>query len=187
MDNEKNNQNVENNAAGGGNSPANEKTFTQEELNSIIADRLAQERRKYEGFEEIKAKASKYDELEKSKKSDIQKVQEQLDSVKKERDTLIQERDVAKIRATVAEELGVPAKLITANTEEAAREQAQAILDFSVGRKGGDYHYKGDSGESEPPMVDFDKIGEIKDPRARVRAYAKALENGASRDSLLKK
>ena len=36
---------------------AAEKTFTQSELDSIVADRLRRERSKYEGFDEIKAKA----------------------------------------------------------------------------------------------------------------------------------
>ena len=37
------------------------KTFTQEEVNSIVQERLFKERKKYEGFDEIKAKADNFD------------------------------------------------------------------------------------------------------------------------------
>ena len=42
----------------------NEKTFTQEELDSIIEGRLARERQKYADYEDLRAKASKSDALQ---------------------------------------------------------------------------------------------------------------------------
>ena len=36
-----------------------ERTFTQAELDAIVSDRLKRERSKYEGFEDLKAKAAK--------------------------------------------------------------------------------------------------------------------------------
>ena len=51
-----------------------EKTFTQSELDSIVADRLRRERSKYEGFDEIKAKADKLDEIEAANKTELEKV-----------------------------------------------------------------------------------------------------------------
>lgn len=44
-------------AAGGQQS----RTFTQEEVNSIVADRLNRERAKYADYDDLKAKASQYD------------------------------------------------------------------------------------------------------------------------------
>ncbi len=38
-----------------------EKTFTQAELDSIVKDRLAREKGKYADYEELKAKATKFD------------------------------------------------------------------------------------------------------------------------------
>ena len=53
-----------------------ERTFTQSELNAILGDRLAQERKKYADYEELKGKAEKYDAAEEASKSELQKEQE---------------------------------------------------------------------------------------------------------------
>jgi hypothetical protein len=45
-----------------------EKTFTQAELDKIVQERVGRERAKYEGFEDLKAKAEKFDALEEEKK-----------------------------------------------------------------------------------------------------------------------
>ncbi|GAF22720.1 hypothetical protein JCM19047_2486 [Bacillus sp. JCM 19047] len=37
------------------------KTFTQEEVNALIADRLGREKKKYADYDDVKAKASEYD------------------------------------------------------------------------------------------------------------------------------
>ena len=60
------------------------KTFTQEEVNAIVADRLDRERKKYEGFDELKEKATKFDEMEEAQKSELQKVTERADALAKE-------------------------------------------------------------------------------------------------------
>ena len=51
--------------------PSNEpeRTFTQSELNAIIGDRLAQERKKYADYDELKGKAAKFDEAEEASKT----------------------------------------------------------------------------------------------------------------------
>lgn len=41
---------------------ADDKTFTQAEMDSIIEGRLARERQKYADYDDLKEKASKYDE-----------------------------------------------------------------------------------------------------------------------------
>ena len=40
------------------------RTFTQEEVNAIVGKRLAEEKGKYSDYEDLKAKAAKYDEAE---------------------------------------------------------------------------------------------------------------------------
>ena len=44
-----------------GNKMAEEKTFTQAEMDSIIEGRLAREREKYADYDSLKEKAGKYD------------------------------------------------------------------------------------------------------------------------------
>ena len=56
-----------------------DRTFTQTELDAIIADRLKRERAKTADYDDLKAKASKLDELEEAQKSELEKAQERAD------------------------------------------------------------------------------------------------------------
>ena len=107
------------------------KTFTQEELDGIVAERIKRERAKYEGFDDLKAKAEEYDKMVEANKSELQKATEKA----AELEAKLAERDKADtIRATrekVATETGVPVALLTGETEETCNEQAQAILSFA--------------------------------------------------------
>lgn len=109
-----------------------EKTFSQDEVNSIVAERLAREKAKYEGFEELKAKAEKYDRLEEANKSELQKASERVASLEAQLDALNKAKEVEEMREKVATEIGVPAKLLTADTEEACIEQANAIKEYAT-------------------------------------------------------
>ena len=59
---------------GGGEQP---KTFTQDDLDKQINDRLARERKKFADYDDAKAKAKKWDESQKDGQTADQKVQEQ--------------------------------------------------------------------------------------------------------------
>ncbi|MBK9181405.1 MAG: phage scaffolding protein [Acidimicrobiales bacterium] len=56
--------------------PADDRTFTQTELDRIVQDRLARERAKYGDYDDLKAKAGRLDELEASQKTELEKAQE---------------------------------------------------------------------------------------------------------------
>ena len=109
-----------------------EKTFTQDELNAIVADRLAREKAKYEGFDELKAKAEKYDELEEANKSELQKASERVASLEAELESVRKTEEVRAIRDKVATETGIPANLLTGDTEEACTAQANAIKEYAT-------------------------------------------------------
>lgn len=55
------------------------KTFTQEQLDAIIADRLTRERTKFADYEALKTKASKFDEIEQANLSDLEKIKIERD------------------------------------------------------------------------------------------------------------
>lgn len=97
------------------------RTFTQDEVNAIVADRLTRERAKYADYDDLKAKAGRVDE------ADIRAAifQQQLDVMKADND-----RREMKQRVSAA--TGVPAALLTGDTEEACTAQAQEILKFSA-------------------------------------------------------
>lgn len=107
-----------------------EKTFTQAELNAIVADRLSRERGKYSDYEELKAKAAQFDAAEEARKTDLQKAQEQAEAYKAQLDALIKQTAARDARDKVAAETGVPASLLTGETEEVCKAQADAILKF---------------------------------------------------------
>lgn len=91
-----------------------ERTFTQAELNAIVADRLARERAKYADYDKLKDKAGKADAL-----------QQRLDTL---------EADTARraMKKKVADATGVPEALLTGDTEESCTEQAQEIMQFAA-------------------------------------------------------
>lgn len=65
-----------------------QRSFTQEELNSIVSDRLRRESAKYSDYEELKQKAQKLDEIEESSKSELQKATEKANELQTELDKI---------------------------------------------------------------------------------------------------
>lgn len=55
------------------------KTFTQEEVNQIVQDRLHKDRKDRADYDDVKAKALKYDELVEANKSDLDKAMEKYE------------------------------------------------------------------------------------------------------------
>lgn len=105
-----------------------DRTFTQADLDRVVSDRLDRERKKYEGFDELKAKAAQYDELAEKDKSESEKLAGKLTKAEGERDDARSQL----LRFTVAQEKEVPAKLVpllTATSREDLESQADLILE----------------------------------------------------------
>ena len=109
-----------------------EKTFTQAELDAIITDRVKREREKYSDYEEMKGKAAKLDEIEEASKTELQKATERAERLESELTQLKEAEEIRRVRDKVATETGVPASLLSGSTEEACKEQANAILSFKT-------------------------------------------------------
>lgn len=109
------------------------KTFTQEELDNIVKDRLAREKQKYEGIdlEDLKRKASEYDRIEEANKTELEKANERANSLQAELDSMKKANEVKEMREKVANEAGIPTNLLTGETEDECKEQAKAIMDFA--------------------------------------------------------
>ena len=136
-----------------------EKTFTQSELNAIIADRLSDLKGKYSDYDDLKEKATKYDEAQEASKSELQKITESRDALQAELDGLKKEEALRQTRDKVAEAKGVPAHLLTGETEEECTAQADAILAFA---KKPDYPTVKDGGEV-PPSTKKDAKDQFED------------------------
>lgn len=108
-----------------------ERTFTQDEVNKIVSSRLKDVQSKYTDYDELKAKASKLDELEEASKTELQKVTERANALQEQIDALNKANTVREARMKVSKETNVPFELLTADTEEACQKQAESILAFA--------------------------------------------------------
>lgn len=107
------------------------KTFTQEEVDRIVNDRLYRERSKYADYESLKTKAARFDELEEANKTELQKAVDRADSLKKELDALKADAEIRDIREKVSQESGIPVNLLTGTTEDDCKAQAAAIKAYA--------------------------------------------------------
>lgn len=125
------------------------RTFTQEEVNAIVNKRLS----KYADYDDLQEKARLYDEHEESSKTELQKAQDKVRSLQDKYDALVKSNATRDIRANVSKETGVPADLLTGETEEDCKKQAAAILAFArPGQEQTEQTYPTvkDGGESNP-------------------------------------
>ncbi len=112
--------------------PATEtKTFTQDEVNGIVSERLKRVEAKYEDYDQLKEKAARLDKIEEENKTELERATERAVALQGELDTLKKENEIKAIREKVANETGVPVHLITGTTEEECMEVAKAISDYA--------------------------------------------------------
>ena len=125
-----------------------EKMFTQAEVDAIVGDRLKRDRAKYADYDAVKEKAARFDEMEEANKSELQKATERATALQTELDSIKKQNELRDMRDLVAAETGLPAVLLTADTEEKCREQAAAIINYSNQGKTG-YPTVRDAGEAQ--------------------------------------
>ena len=109
-----------------------QKTFTQEELNAIVSDRVKREREKHADYATLKEKADRLDQLEEASKSEIQKMTEKAAQLQAELDQIKQAEVIREMRSKVAKETGIPENLLTGSTDEDCKAQADAIKAFAT-------------------------------------------------------
>lgn len=108
------------------------RTFTQEEVNAIVGKRLAEEKGKFADYDDLKAKASKFDELEEANKSELQKATERANALEAELNGMKKAEETRQMRENVSKETGIPANLLTGATEEECKAQADAIKAYAT-------------------------------------------------------
>ena len=109
-----------------------QKTFSQEEVDSIVAERLKRDRQKYADYDELKQKASKFDEMQEANKTELQKATERAEKAEKEIADMKQANSIREIRSKISKETGVPENLLTGNTEDDCKTQAEAIKAYAT-------------------------------------------------------
>ena len=106
--------------------PEKKDMFTQDDVNRIVTKRIA----KYADYDELKAKAQKYDEQVEASKTELQKATERAEGLQKELDALKSAEQLRTLREEVATAKGVPANLLTGSTKEECEQQADALLSW---------------------------------------------------------
>lgn len=108
-----------------------ERTFTQAELDAIVGDRLKRERARYADYDALKEKAAQYDAEKEAEKSELEKATERAAALQAELDDMKHQSEVRALRDKVALQTGVPATLLSADTEDELMDQANKILEFA--------------------------------------------------------
>lgn len=106
---------------------------SQEDFDKAIQARLARERAKFADYEDLKAKASKFEELENAQKTEAQKAQEALAEAQKRAADL----ELKAARAEVAAAKGVPVELLSGSSREEIEAHAEALIAFKGTQPGG--------------------------------------------------
>ena len=123
------------------------RTFTQAEVDAMIGERLSRERAKYADYDQLKARADQFTAQEEASKSDLQKALDKAGKLQAELDALKRSNTARDARDKVSAATGVPANLLTGETEEDCKAQADAILawrrdvpKYPEARDGGEVH-----------------------------------------------
>lgn len=98
---------------------------SQEELNRIIQARLDRERSKFSDYAELKAKAEKLEKLEEKDLSEAQKAIKRAEDAEKRAEAA----ELENLKRTVAEDKGVPSKLLSGKTKEELEAWADELLE----------------------------------------------------------
>lgn len=115
--------------------PSGDKTFTQDQLDKVVGERLARERDKFADYEDVKAKAARLDEIENEKRSDVEKLTGERDTLKGERDTFKTDAETKaheNLRLRVALDKRLPAELVDRLQGE-TKEDLEADADKLLG------------------------------------------------------
>lgn len=120
----------------GGAGGAEDKSFkvieSQDDLDRIVQQRLARERAKFADYDDLKTKASQFDELQESQKSEAQRQQERAAQLERE----ATESKLAAARLEVALEKGLTAvqarRLVGTSKEELASDADELLASFKT-------------------------------------------------------
>lgn len=105
------------------------KSFSQEDVDKIVNARLAKEKNKYSDYDDLKAKAAQFDELEQSKKDETTKANEKATAAEERANRA----EAEKLRLQVALDKGLTAaqaKRLTGSTLEELEADAAELVEL---------------------------------------------------------
>lgn len=148
---------------------------SQEQFDQAIKARIERAQAKaverFADYDDLKAKAAKFDEAEAAQMSDLEKARKEVEELKAaaaKRDEADRVRD---LKAKVSKATGVPADLISGADEESMAASAKALNDFALSKAPGYPLDKGGAAKADPAQTRR-SIEEIRNPAQRVMARA---------------
>jgi hypothetical protein len=78
-----------------------DRTFTQAELDRVVQDRIARERSKYEGFDDLKKKAEQFDKLQQDQLSELERANAAREKAQADATAAIDRANQTLIRAEI--------------------------------------------------------------------------------------
>lgn len=117
-----------------------------------------------------KEKAAKFDELEEAKKSELEKANEKAASLEEELAKIKATQAHAELVSKVANETGIPASLLHGSTEEELKATANLIHVYVEKQTPGYPKDKGGAAQGGDASMTREKIAQIKDPMAQLKA-----------------
>lgn len=152
------------------------KTFSQEDVDRIVQERLKRAKASVPSdYEDLKAKAAKWDEQQEMGKSELERVSDELAKSNAERDALTSRLNHIEWTNSVAKRLGLPVDTVSVlrgDTEEELERSAQALVSSGVSV----YGHVSDGGEPKPAPVTKDSILAIEDRAERRRQIAAHID-----------
>ena len=132
---------------------AEPRTFTQEEVNAIVEKRLARAKSEPPAdYEDLKAKAAKYDEAQEAAKSDLQKATEAAEKWKAQYEKLKAESDRKEAIQAAAAEYKVDAQMLARMSGDVT-ENAKFLAERAAAEpKYGDMHDAGEKKANPGPI-----------------------------------
>lgn len=86
---------------GQGGSGGEAKTFTQEQIDKIVKDRLERQRQQFAGFDDLKKKAEEWDKLQEEQKDELTKANDRATKAEEERERALQTANERLLRGEV--------------------------------------------------------------------------------------
>lgn len=123
-------QNDDGQQAGGEKQDEFKPITSQEEFERALGKRLERERAKFADYDDLRAKAEKFDEVEQANKSELERIQERAEAAERK----AAELELSTLKAEVASEKGLTLKqakrLVGKSREELEADADEILADF---------------------------------------------------------
>lgn len=131
---------------------------TQSDLDALIASRLERERAKYADYKDLKAKASRLDEIEAANKSELEKATDLAAAAEKERDDA--RAEALRLRVAVEHSISIEDAdlFLTGRDEETLRAQAGRLVAREAERKKSGGYVPKEGASTEPPALNSNQL-----------------------------